>query len=136
MKAKANLSRTLVVVVVAAAVALFGVGLRTAEPQTTTASTTTYYKVQELGTLGGDSYASAINDSGQVVGYSHPANGAPHAFLYKDDKMTDLGTLGGTSSYAYDINNSGQVVGWSHNSSDAIVPLYTKAPTGCRISTT
>jgi probable HAF family extracellular repeat protein len=31
--------------------------------------------------------------------------------LYSSGKMTDLGTLGGTSSYAYGINASGQVVG-------------------------
>ena len=116
--AKANLSRTLVVVsvvVVGVAVALFGVGLRSAETQTTP----TYYKVEDLGTLGGSrSWASAINDSGQVVGYSYLAGDQnKHAFLYKDAKMTDLGTLGGTSSVAKGINKSGQVVGWSDNSS-------------------
>src|SRR5215218_6346129 len=118
MMAKANLSRTLVVVTVvvgAVAVALFGVGLRSAETQTTPS----YYKVEDLGTLGGSrSWASAINDSGQVVGYSYLAGDQNnHAFLYKDAKMTDLGTLGGTSSEAKGINKSGQVVGWSDNSS-------------------
>jgi probable HAF family extracellular repeat protein len=118
MMAKANLSRTLVVVTVvvgAVAVALFGVGLRTAETQTTH----TYYKVEDLGTLGSSrSWASAINDSGQVVGSSYLAGDQNnHAFLYKDAKMTDLGTLGGTSSEAKGINKSGQVVGWSDNSS-------------------
>src|SRR5215217_7838737 len=118
MMAKANLSRTLVVVTVvvgAVAVALFGVGLRSAETQTTP----TYYKVEDLGTLGGSrSGASAINDSGQVVGSSYLAGDQNNrAFLYKDAKMTDLGTLGGTSSEAKGINKSGQVVGWSDNSS-------------------
>src|SRR5215204_4709720 len=118
MKSKPNLFRALVVlsvVVVAVAVALFGVGLRTAETQTTPS----YYKVQDLGTLGGShSWASAINDPGQVVGYSNLAGDQNyHAFLYKDGKMTDLGTLGGTSSEAKGINISGQVVGWSDNSS-------------------
>src|SRR5215203_1899454 len=70
MKAKAHLFRTLVVlpvVLVAVAVALFGVGLRTAETQTTTP------KMQDLGTLGGSSsFATGINDSesAQVVGTS------------------------------------------------------------------
>jgi len=119
MEAKANLLRTLLVLAVgleAVAVALFGVGLRTAETQTTTPS---YYKVEDLGTLGGSrSWASAINDSGQVVGYSYLAGDQNyHAFLYKDGKMTDLRTLGGTSSVAKGINKSGQVVGWSDNSS-------------------
>jgi len=124
MQAKANLFRTLlvlaVVLLVAIAVALFGLGLRTAETQTTTASTTTYYKVQDLGTLGGSSsYASAINNSGQVVGNSYPANGSPHAFLYDESttpKMPDLGTLGGSRSYATGISDSGQVVGYSDTS--------------------
>jgi probable HAF family extracellular repeat protein len=119
MEAKANLLRALLVLamgLVAVAVALFGVGLRTAETQTTAPS---YYKVEDLGTLGGSrSWASAINDSGQVVGYSYLAGDQNyHAFLYKDGKMTDLRTLGGTSSVAEGINKSGQVVGWSDNSS-------------------
>jgi probable HAF family extracellular repeat protein len=119
MMAKANLFRILVVVTVVVAgvaVALFGVGLRTAETQTTAP---TYYKVEDLGTLGGSrSWASAINDSGEVVGYSNLAGDQnKHAFLYKDGKMTDLLTLGGTSSEAKGINKSGQVVGWSDNSS-------------------
>src|SRR5215216_3635945 len=55
MKAKANLFRTLVVLpvglLVAVAVALFGVGLRTAETQTTAPK----MQVQDLGTLEGSS---------------------------------------------------------------------------------
>ena len=115
MMAKANLFRILGVLAVVL-VALFGVDLRTAETQTTA---TSYYKVEDLGTLGGSrSWASAINDSGEVVGYSYLAGDQnKHAFLYKDAKMTDLGTLGGTSSEAKGINKSGQVVGWSDNSS-------------------
>src|SRR5215216_5426029 len=120
MKAKVNLLRTFlvvlpVVVLVAVAMGLFGVGLRTADTQ----SAPSYYKVEDLGTLGGSrSYASAINDSGEVVGSSNLAGDQNNrAFLYKDGKMTDLGTLGGTSSEAKGINKSGQVVGWSDNSS-------------------
>jgi len=119
MKAKANLFRTLVVlwvVLVAVAVALFGVGLRTAEPQTTTPK----MQVQDLGTLGGSSsIARGINSSGQVVGYSYTSAGEQHAFLYDASatpKMQDLGTLGGSSSYATGINDSGKVVGYSNTS--------------------
>jgi probable HAF family extracellular repeat protein len=115
MKVKANLFRTLGVLAVVFVV-LFGVDLRTADTQTTAPS---YYKVVDLGTLGGShSWASAINDKGQVVGSSYLAGDQNyHAFLYMDGKITDLGTLGGTSSRANGINESGQVVGWSDNSS-------------------
>src|SRR4051812_43468965 len=70
------------------------------------------YSVTELGTFAGSttSYASAINNAGQVVGFS----GFPlsHAFLYSNGQMQDLGTLpGGQNSYAYAINNVGQVTG-------------------------
>ncbi|NVN90873.1 MAG: HAF repeat-containing protein [Desulfuromonadales bacterium] len=78
--------------------------------------------MKDLGTLGGhQSWAYAMNDSGQVVGKSdilpitNPAH--THAFLYSGGVMINLGTLGGTNSEAWGINNSGQVVGWSENSS-------------------
>jgi probable HAF family extracellular repeat protein len=79
----------------------------------------------DLGTLGGtSSWASAINDAGQIAGFADTYGGAPnvnggkHAFLSTGAKMTDLGTLGGPNSYALGINASGQVVG----SSDTATP--------------
>ncbi len=73
-------------------------------------SGTASYTVTDLGTLAGESSsrAEAINESGQVVGYSGSTG-----FLWQNGSMTDLGTLGGSYSYAYDINDSGQVVGES-----------------------
>ena len=70
--------------------------------------------VQDLGTLGGTvSVAYALNELGQVVGYSTTATGARHAFRWTPGTgMQDLGTLdGGTSTTARGINDLGQVVG-------------------------
>jgi probable HAF family extracellular repeat protein len=69
----------------------------------------------DLGILPGgypDAQARAINDSGQIVGYSS-ARGSSHAFLYSNGSMVDLGTPPGCgSSCANAINASGQVVGY------------------------
>ena len=73
--------------------------------------------MKDLGTLGGsDSYPSAINDMGQVVGYSFNASGFYHAFIWnKMTGMKDLGTLGGSESYANAINDMGQIAGYNTN---------------------
>src|SRR4051812_36993114 len=59
------------------------------------------YDLVDLGTLGGaSSLATGINEDGWVVGGSSTADGAEHAFLWRDGRMADLGTLGGGFSYA------------------------------------
>jgi len=67
----------------------------------------------DLGTLGGSqSHAEAINNAGQVVGYSTASEHGPQRpFLWEEGVMRDLGTLGGASGLAWDINDSGQIVG-------------------------
>jgi probable HAF family extracellular repeat protein len=75
-------------------------------------------------TGGSESAARAINNSGQVVGYSEKIQyplgkkgGQPSitftAVLWQNGKITSLGTLGGANSSATAINDLGQVVGTS-----------------------
>jgi probable HAF family extracellular repeat protein len=66
-----------------------------------------------LGTAEGSSNAVAINDSGQVVGWSEG-----YAFITGPNGIGKT-TLGESDSFLpTDINNSGQVVGFSYNDSD------------------
>jgi len=101
---------------------------------TPTPTSTAAYTVTNLGSLGGgESDALAINNNGQVTGYSYTGKtitlktccggcypGGPHnpcvehlyhAFVWSNGTMTDLGTLGGNFSQGDSINLSGQVVG-------------------------
>jgi probable HAF family extracellular repeat protein len=68
----------------------------------------------DLGTLPGqpDSSASAINDRGQIIGWSGTGDWRGHAVLWRSGTITDLGTLHGWNvSEAVAINERGQIVG-------------------------
>src|SRR5271165_5122693 len=80
--------------------------------------------LKDLGTLPGGNYsfAGTINQFGQISGVSEndktdPVTGNPeyHAVLWQNDKILDLGTLGGALSIAFALNYFGQVTGMSLN---------------------
>lgn len=84
-------------------------------------------RMVDLGTLGcSQAGASAINNSGEIVGSSFPAKGYGHAFLYSNGKMADLGVPSGAySSDAKGIYSIGQIVGAFYFSSQPHTRLST-----------
>jgi probable HAF family extracellular repeat protein len=87
------------------------------------------YTITDIGAdlADGDSYANAINNSGQVVGsYRGALPGllpvGASAFVYSGGATCDLGGLPGgggvrtDSNYAYAVNSSGQIVGLAGSS--------------------
>jgi probable HAF family extracellular repeat protein len=82
---------------------------------------------RNLGSLGGNfTSPNALNEAGQVVGYSVTRAGDAHAFLWENGAMRDLGTLGApfqsgqVLSSATGINAAGQIVGWAPTSDDVL----------------
>lgn len=62
-----------------------------------------------LGTLGGSgSSAQAVNENGQIAGYSTSPAGATHAVVWSNGQILDLGP-----GQATDINAGGEVVGFN-----------------------
>ena len=95
-------------------------------------------KMTDLGALGGsyvDSYATSINDAGQIVGVSAATNAYDygHAFLYSGSTMTDLNTLiapdsGWTLYMASSINDQGQIAGYGLYDGSVTAFLLTPVP--------
>ncbi|MDT5038052.1 MAG: hypothetical protein QOE03_3237 [Micromonosporaceae bacterium] len=83
-------------------------------PAASAGTGTARYTITDLGSLGtGDlSVATAVNNAGQVVGYSNPSPITTHAFRWTNGVLADLGTNpGGASSRADAVNDAGQVAG-------------------------
>lgn len=56
-------------------------------------------------------WASGINDSGQIVGSYRDANGSTHGFLRNGTTFTSIDYPGAVTTQALGINNAGQIVG-------------------------
>ena len=90
-------------------------------------------KMKDLGSIGGgNAWGIVINDAGEVAGNAY-TNDTPNGttgvptldpFFWKNGKMTDLGSLGGTFSLVNDMNNKGQVVGISNLAGDQIFHAF------------
>jgi probable HAF family extracellular repeat protein len=83
--------------------------------------------MRDIGTLGGnDALMNTLNARGQITGASftnatpNETTGIPtlHPFLWRNGRIRDLGTLGGTYGVANSLNDSGQVAGQSYLAGD------------------
>lgn len=73
----------------------------------------------DIGTAAGQhAIAYAVNEQGQMAGYTTPETGSQHAFIWQPGNLTDLNSLfSGPSAWtelsvAHDLNQVGQVIGW------------------------
>ncbi len=91
------------------------------------------YTLTSLGEVGaGSIYAMAVNDAGQVAGYSDPSARQTQAAVTgaNGQGMQDLGTLAGTGmSTGHAINASGEVAG-SATAAGGFIHAFVTAPGG------
>jgi probable HAF family extracellular repeat protein len=91
--------------------------------------------IQDLGTLGGDaSYATSVNNKGQVVGQAKDVKGDWHMFKWENGQMIDVSKL---NNLALDgphevtaINDNGQIAAVLPNGTAAILTVGTTTSLG------
>src|SRR5256885_834949 len=68
---------------------------------------------------------SALNDAGQLTGFFFVVGDhGPHAFLYGQGALTDLGTLGGDTGQGNVLNAAGQIAGASQLADLSTHPFF------------
>lgn len=86
--------------------------------------------MRDLGSLGGDSSATGINDSGTVIGWYVPPGEYYHGFIWTEATgMVDIGVPGGIDGQRVDcfptaINSAGNVVGYGRQANGKQVAFY------------
>jgi len=113
------------------ALALCGTSL--AVPQIVHAQTYAY-TLKDLSTFGANTNVSqglAVNNAGQVAGYSYTSEAA-NAFLSGSNggALHNLGTLGGYDSTAYGVNAAGQVTGYGRIADNTNFHAFLSDPNG------
>ena len=92
--------------------------------------------LRDLGTLGGDSYAVALNDSSTVTGYYIPPGFSYHGFIWTEATgMVDLGIPGGGDNERAKciptaINSAGNIVGYGRQVDDKQVAFFWSPTSG------
>ena len=77
-------------------------------------NSSTQYTITDLGSPSLLTKPTAINDRGQIVGWSRYSDGTTRAFLWQHGKIAQLSVIAGDkASMASAINNKGQIVGTS-----------------------
>jgi len=71
--------------------------------------------IEDLGTLGLDSYASAVNASGQTAGHSLQTPTDIRGFVTMGGSLQPIPTFGGLESSALGLNDAGVVVGFGRD---------------------
>lgn len=87
----------------------------------------------DLGSLGGDSIANGINDSGQIVGYSYLADQSTiHMVMWTvTGGIVDLGSIDNSgNSLGKAINSAGDIVGQGYDANGKQVAFFWSFSTG------